>query len=275
MSSADGSSKPAPDNGAAPAFLIFDAESIPDGRLLALIKYPDDHLSSEDAVHRAQQEARERSATGSDFLPVTFQYPIGVCVVRVGSDLRIQAVTSLDAPLFRTREIVAAFWRGVALYSRAKLVTFNGRAFDLPLMEMAAFRYGCSAQDYYQRTRHRFNGHLDLCDWLANYGACRHVGGLNLLSKLLGKPGKMEITGDQVYEFFRAGRVQDINDYCMFDTLDTYFVFLRTRVLTGDLTLENEHELVAHAHGWLSERANTQPALRQYLANWGDWDPWP
>ena len=70
------------------------------------------------------------------------------------------------------------------------------------------------------------------------------AGGLDLLSKLLGKPGKMEVSGDQVYEMHRAGRHQDINDYCLFDTLDTYFVFLRTRVLSGDLTLEQEHELV-------------------------------
>ena len=33
----------------------------------------------------------------------------------------------------------------------------------------------------------------------------------------------------------------------MFDTLDTYFVFLRTRILSGDLTLREETELVRRA----------------------------
>src|SRR5262249_36272675 len=168
-------------------------------KLLSLVKYRDDTLPPEEAVRRAQAEAREKSRDNSDFLPVTFQYPVAVCVLRVGNDFRLQALACLDAPHFRPREIVGAFWRGVGPYARAKLVTFNGRGFDLPLMELGAFRYGCSAMDYFQRSRNRFNGHLDLCDWLSNYGGCRLAGGLNLLSKLLGKPGKMEGSGDQVY----------------------------------------------------------------------------
>jgi predicted PolB exonuclease-like 3'-5' exonuclease len=112
-------------------------------------------------------------------------------------------------------------------------------------------------------------------DWLTNFGAFRMVGGLNLLSKLLGNPGKMSIQGDQVYELYQAGRLQDINDYCMFDTLDTYFVLLRTRVLTGELTLDDEHAAVLKAKAWLESKTAELPALRQYLDNWGDWKPWP
>jgi predicted PolB exonuclease-like 3'-5' exonuclease len=263
--------------GSAPAtaFLVLDTESVPDGRLVARVKYPGENLTPEEAIARAQAEARERSLTGSDFLPVTFQYPVAVCVVRVGTDFRLQAVTCLDTPQFRPREIVKKFWQGVGLY-RAKLVSFNGRGFDLPLLELAAFRYGCVLRDHIASSRNRYNGnHLDLMDWLSNYGAYRLSGGLDLLSKLLGKPGKMEISGDQVYELYRAGRHQDINDYCLCDTLDTYFVFLRTRVLSGDLSLEQETQLVREARDWLTAKASELPQLSQYLANWGDWEPWP
>src|SRR3954464_5447343 len=97
-----------------PAFLVLDTESVPDGKLLGLVKYPDEDLPPEAAVARAQAEARERSRDGSDFLPVTFQYPIAVCVARVGPDFRLQAITCLDAPHYRPREIVEAFWRGAA-----------------------------------------------------------------------------------------------------------------------------------------------------------------
>src|SRR5438552_978284 len=121
-------------DGGTPAFLILDTESVPDGKLLSLIKYPDDDLPPEEAIQRAQAEAREKSREGSDFLPVSFQYPVSVCVARVGGDFRLQSITCLDAPQFRTREIVEAFWKGVARYNRAKLVTFNGRGFDLPLL---------------------------------------------------------------------------------------------------------------------------------------------
>ena len=261
--------------GSSTAFLVLDTESVPDGRLIAKVRYPGEQLTPEEAVARAQAEARERSPGGSDFLPATLQYPVAVCVIRVGADFRLEAVTCLDAPHFRPAEIVKKFWHGVGHY-KAKLVSFNGRGFDLPLLELAAFRYGCAARDHFYNSRNRYGGnHLDVMDWLSNYGACRLAGGLDLLSKLLGKPGKMEVSGDQVYEMHRAGRYQDINDYCLFDTIDTYFVFLRTRVLSGDLTLEQEHQIVLHARDWLTAKVNELPALRQYLANWGNWEPWP
>jgi predicted PolB exonuclease-like 3'-5' exonuclease len=256
------------------AFLVLDTESVPDGRLLGLVKYPDEHLSPEEAIQRAQAEARDRSRDGSDFLPVSFQYPVAVCVIRVGNDFSLQAITALDAPQFRPREIVRKFWQGMERH-RAKLVTYNGRGFDLPLLEMAAFRYGCAGRDYFYNSRNRYNGHIDLMDWLSNYGGCRMAGGLDLLSKILGKPGKMAISGNQVLALHREGKLREINDYCMFDTLDTYFVFLRTRVLTGDLSLEQEHELVMRTRTWLTAKAEELPGLTQYLANWGDWDPWP
>ncbi|MBY0525175.1 MAG: 3'-5' exonuclease [Gemmataceae bacterium] len=255
-------------------YLVMDTESVPDGRLLGRVKYKDEDLTPDEAVERAQAEAREQSRNGSDFLGASFMYPVAVCIIRVGGDFGLQKITCVDAPQFRPREIVRGFWEGLARLN-AKLVTFNGRGFDLPLMEMAAFRYGCCGRDYFLNSRARFNGHIDMLDWLNNFGACRHAGGLNLLSKLLGKPGKMEIAGDQVYSLYRQGRTQEINDYCMFDTLDTYFVFLRTRVMTGDITLEQEYDLVQRAKTHLTGRITELPGLRQYLENWGDWDPWP
>jgi predicted PolB exonuclease-like 3'-5' exonuclease len=269
------------ENGAAPAFLVIDTESVPDGRLLSLVKYAGEDLSPLEAVSRAQAEARERSASGSDFLPVTFQYPIAACVLRVGADYGLQAITCLDAPQFRPRKIVEDFWNGVVSYhtkyrEKVRLVTFNGRGFDLPLLELAAFRYGLCGRGHFSYSRRRFDGwHLDLMDWLTNFGAYRLVGGLNLLSKLLGKPGKMEIQGDKVYEMHLAGKHQEINDYCMFDTLDSYFVLLRTRVLIGEMTVEQEHQAVLRAKDWLQGKISDFPALGKYLENWGDWQPWP
>lgn len=252
----------------ATAFLILDTESIPDGRLINRVKYPDENLPPEEAIRRAQQEAREQSLTGSDFLPVTFQFPISVCVLRVAADFSLQALTALDTPQYRPEEMVRKFWQGAGHY-KAKLVTFNGRGFDMPLLELAAFRYGCSARDYFYNSRNRYGGnHIDLFDWMSNYGACRLAGGLNLLAKLLGKPGKMDVSGDKVYAMYQAGQLREINDYCMCDTLDTYFVFLRTRVMLGELTPEVEKILIHRARAWIGEKAHENLALQQYLDRW-------
>ena len=84
-------------------------------------------------------------------------------------------------------------------------------------------------------------------DLMSNFGAARVTGGLNVLSNIIGKPGKTGIDGSQVQDMYDAGGVQEINDYCVCDVLDTYFVFLRSRVLTGHLSLEQEQQRVAQA----------------------------
>lgn len=246
------------------AFLILDTESIPDGELLASVKYPG--KTPEEAIDLARQAAL--AANGSDFLPVSFQIPVAVCVLRVGADFQLQSLALLDAPQFRPQQIAAKFWQGVKLYSSAKLVTFNGRRFDLPLMELAAFRHGLTAKEYLHTSRHRYGGSLDLLDWLTNFGAVRLNGGLDLLAKTLGKPGKMEFDGSMVLQMHRDGRLAEINQYCLCDTLDTYFVFLRTRVMTGELSREAEAMAIRNARTFLEGKRNDYPVLEQYLHGW-------
>ncbi len=239
------------------AFLVVDSASVPDGKLLAAVKHPGENLSPEEAVARRG---------GS--VPVTFQVPVAVCVLRVGPDFALLGFKCLDAPHFRPREIVNQFWFGVTHY-KARLVTFDGRGFDLPLLELAAFRHGIQARDYYQ-ARDRYRGPIDLSDWFTNFGACPLAGGRDVLAKLLGKPGRQADSGAAVCQLHREGKLQEINDGCLCRALDTYFVFLRTRVLTGDLSLEQEAERVAGAKALLTEKAAEVPALRRYLDEWSE-----
>jgi predicted PolB exonuclease-like 3'-5' exonuclease len=163
-------------------------------------------------------------------------------------------------------------------------VTFNGRTFDIPLMEHAAFRYGVAVprwfnleQRAYEQNRNRYNlnSHFDLQEILTNFGSTWFRGGLNLAASLLGKPGKMSVQGDMVYDLYCAGKVAEINEYCRCDVLDTYFVFLRTKVLMGKITLAQEHALVLQAKELLESQASQHPAYAQYLEQWGDWhNPW-
>jgi predicted PolB exonuclease-like 3'-5' exonuclease len=260
-------------------YLVFDIETIPDGRLIAATRYADENMSALAAVQRAREEARQASATGSDFLSLSLHYPVAVCVAKVGADFRLLELLCLDEPEYRTKELVRLFWKGLEHY-KARLVSFNGRGFDVPVLELAAFRYGLAVPHHFAQKKEGFryrygDAHIDLMDFFTNHGAYRLAGGLNLLAKLLGKPGKMDIRGADVYDLYQAGQLKQINDYCMFDVLDTYFVFLRSRVLTGDLTPESEQTLLQETKDWLIRQAESRPHLRLYLENWRDEPVWP
>ncbi len=262
------------------AYLIFDVEAVADGDLVSGVRYSGEGLSAGDAVARYRAELMEQ--TGRDVLPPTFMLPISVAVAKVSADFRLLDLSVLDEPLFRPHVITRGFWSGWRHYERPTLVTFNGRGYDLPVLELAAYRYGIALPDWfnvdarsYEQSRNRYNtaSHLDLMDLISNFGASRVTGGLNLLAQLIGKPGKTGVDGSQVQGMFDDGRVGEINDYCRCDVLDTYFVFLRSRVLTGRITLEEEQALVNQTHAWLEAQANSRPAYAHYLQHWGDWHP--
>ena len=261
-------------------YLVFDIESVPDGELIKKVRYPKEDISAAEAISRYQAELLESSDGASNFIPVTFQYPVSLCIAKVDESFCIKEIVSLDEPEFRAAEIAQKFWFGIeTLYKNASLVTFNGRGFDVPLMELMAYRYGIQAKRHFTdkfgtRFRHGTK-HIDLQEVLSNYTAIRMNGGLNLLAKVLGKPGKMETKGSEVYELFCEGKKKQINDYCIHDVLDTYFVFLRTRVMLGELDLAKEQEIVKQTKAYLEENAKNRDAYQTYLDNWGDWNPWP
>lgn len=263
------------------AYLVFDIESVADPELVANVKYAGEQLEGAEAVRRFRDE--RMAEYGSDFIPYTYQIPVSVAIAKVGRDFRLIDLVVLDEPEYRPHVITDYFWRGWDAYNRPAFVTFNGRGFDLPLMELSAFRYGLSVPAWfatkaksYEQPRNRFNSsaHIDLCEVMTNFGATRFNGGLNLAATLLGKPGKMDVEGDMVQDLYEAGHLAEINDYCRCDVLDTYFIFLRTRVLVGELSLDQEQQLVQEAKQWLTERSD-MPAFANYLEHWGEWrNPW-
>lgn len=263
-------------------WLVFDVEAVADGDLISRVRYPSENLASGEAIARYRAELVAERGEGKDVIPPTFMLPISVAVAKISSDYRLIDLAVLDAPHYRPHVITQKFWHGWHHYGLPTLVTFNGRGYDLPVLELAAFRYGMNVPAWFnvdarsfEQSRNRYNSeaHLDLMDLVSNFGAMRVVGGLNLLANLIGKPGKTGIDGSKIQDMYDAGEVEAINDYCRCDVLDTYFVFLRTRVLLGKLKLEQEHEIVAETKQWLEQQRESSPAYDHYLTHWGDWQP--
>ncbi len=266
------------------SYLVFDIESVADGDLISKVRYPSEKFTAAKAIEFYTGELLELTNGRSEFIPYTYHVPVSVAVMKVGVDFKIIDIVTLDAPKYRPHVIAKHFWDGWKAYKMPTFVSFNGRTFDIPLMELAAFRYGISVPAWfniqertYDQKRNRYNlgSHLDLQEILTNYSATRFNGGLNLAANVLGRPGKMGIAGHMVQDLYNQGELERINDYCRCDVLDTYFVLLRTKVLTGNLTVEEEQALVADATEWLEMKSEEFPVYREYLEQCSQWDnPW-
>jgi len=134
-------------------------------------------------------------------------------------------------------EMVADFADFVGRYC-PRVVTWNGRSFDLPVLALRALRHGIDFSWYYRGNGHRYRfseeGHLDLGDVLADFGAARMTS-LDGAARLCGLPGKVGVDGSQVEGLFRAGEMDALRRYCLSDVAQTAFVLLRYKLITGDI----------------------------------------
>jgi predicted PolB exonuclease-like 3'-5' exonuclease len=121
---------------------------------------------------------------------------------------------------------------------RPTLVTFNGRSFDMPVIATRCLRHGIPLRHYYRSrdVRYRFSpeGHLDLMDYVADFGAAK-PSRLDVIAKLCGMPGKVGVEGKDVGPLVHAGRIQEVRDYCLCDVAQTAAVFLRVQLVRGEL----------------------------------------
>ena len=58
---------------------------------------------------------------------------------------------------------------------------------------------------------------------------------LDELAVLLGLPGKMDMSGADVWSRYLAGELDSIRDYCETDVLNTYLIYLRWELVRGRL----------------------------------------
>jgi hypothetical protein len=87
------------------------------------------------------------------------------------------------------------------------------------------------------------------------------------VSLLLGLPGKLGMSGDQVWDYFLQGKVAEIKNYCETDVLNTYLVYLRFQLMRGLLDAaqyQGELQLLQQ-----KLQGSREPHLHEFLAAWG------
>lgn len=234
-------------------YTIVDIETRIDKGLVRAIYFPHTEIAEEDAYTQARERLRQEQ--GNDFFPISFHVPISIAVGQVNDERVLTAVETVNENDSDEESIVRTFWQRLERFS-GTLVTFNGRNFDLPVLELQALKYGCQAPRYFSgkaRNRYAEEGHFDLYDFLTNYGVHRLRGGFNLLAKMIGLPGKTAIDGSMVQQLWQEGRLDDIHRYCRHDVIQTYFLFLRVELLRGRLTPEQYEHVLAQSEKFREE----------------------
>ncbi len=220
------------------AFAVFDVETRVDKHLLNQVYFEGQGLSDSDAFERYREELRRRRE--SDFFPITLHLPISIAIGNVGDDYVLSSVESLALGDYSEQNLVREFWTRAERFA-GTLVSFNGRRFDIPVLELAALRHGIAAPNHFSDeslARNRYSGarHFDLFDYLSNFGAVSLAGGMDLLLKMIGMPGKTGMDGSMVQEYFETGRLEEIHRYCRNDVVQTYFLFLRVALMRGEIS---------------------------------------
>ena len=251
--------------------LVFDIETVPDvelGRRLHGVEDLDD-----DSVAKIMF-FKQRQARQTDFLPLTQHRIVAIsAVLRSRDDLHIFTLGDIDAT---EKEIVQRFFDGIQRYS-PELVSWNGSGFDLPVLSYRALLHGVNAERYWEMgdsdREFRYNNylnrfhwrHVDLMDVLGGF----QIGGrasLEQVATLLGFPGKLGMSGDQVWGRYQAGELQAIRDYCETDALNTYLIYLRFQLVRGILDETRYHAEVEQLRARLKEADS--PHLDEFLTAW-------
>jgi 3'-5' exonuclease len=125
------------------------------------------------------------------------------------------------------RRILEAFWDVVRSGRDWRFVTYNGLAFDLPYLIRRSIYVGVPPSAGLPLRPYAPDTHFDVMRILSNWERTDAVR-LDIVAELLGLqkwPPGME--GSQVLGLWRAGRVDDIEAYCLGDVRLAYEIFLR------------------------------------------------
>jgi len=241
-------------------YLIFDIETYPDQALVEAV------------YSKSYAKVKEES---EHLLHPLYHIPIVIGGLVCDENLAIRTFGAKYGG--GEEEILRYFWQTFERYGGGKrgpqceLVSFNGRCFDLPVIEHRSLRYSLGSAAYFNN-RDRFNNyryryapefHFDIVEFLTNYGAAQRPS-LDAVAKLLGLPGKTGMEGARVETEFEHGRLKEIADYCMCDVALTYFIFLECQRMRGLLRAPHA-KAFAEAVEFFRNQLATRPFLEELV----------
>ncbi|MGP1451038.1 MAG: 3'-5' exonuclease [Wolinella sp.] len=252
---------------------VFDCETVPDVEFLR----SQWGCSGSDLEVCEQAFVMQKEKNGSTFLPHPFHKIVSLAAVLIddsGNFLRVGCFANGKDE----REILGKFLAYVNQKS-PRLVSFNGRGFDMPMMLLRAMKYNISVPVYFEvndpsvgiskwenyRYRYSEQFHTDLYDSLGSYGTGERSLRLDTVCAMCGLPGKYDVHGDDVYKLYFAGEQERIDEYCESDVLNTYWLLLKYEILKGNLSLEDYALLLASFAEKIPDGKGYSDVFRSYI----------
>jgi predicted PolB exonuclease-like 3'-5' exonuclease len=252
--------------------LVFDIETIPD--VAGLRRAHGLPAALDDAAVLDWALQQRRLQNGTEFLQLHFHRVVAIgCALREGAGFKIASVGNVDDT---EPELLRRFFDLIDKHT-PQLVSWNGGGFDLPVLNHRALIHGVTAARFWDwgdgDREFKYNSylgryhtrHLDLMDVLALYQP-RASAGLDVMARLCGFPGKLGMDGSAVHAAVTAGRLEDVRRYCETDVLNTYLVYLRFRLLRGELTAGEYAREISLARAKVA--AINAPHWREFIAAW-------
>lgn len=141
--------------------------------------------------------------------------------------------------IFRGNEtrMLQEFWQLMDRYGR--VVTYNGRNFDLPFAYIRSALHGIRPSRNLLGNRFSIAEHCDLSEVLTFFGAAQERFSLDYWCRRFGiaSPKADGIDGSQVGDFYRAGRLHEIAKYCLRDAEATGTLYRKLEPTLVDLWL--------------------------------------
>ena len=172
------------------------------------------------------------------------------------------------------RRLLQGYWQRFARQN-ARVVTWNGRGFDLPVLRLRAMMYGVSADAWFTRgtkwdsytQRYAPDWHCDLMDQLSDYGASTKLG-LDEAAVALGLPGKIGGHGSEVASMVDRGEIEQVRAYCECDCLNLFVLYVRWGLLTGKVDAAGHNTGLDSLIECLERDREERPHFREFLDRW-------
>ncbi len=157
----------------------------------------------------------------------------------------------------------------------SRLVSFNGKNFDLPVLKYAAMKNDIEAAWLYKsgdkwnnyNQRYSLDWHCDLADAFSDFGSSARVK-MNELCAAFNLPGKIGVDGSMVEEFFNQNRLAEIRNYCETDVLNTYLLYLTYQHHNGSMSRNSFFKAKEDLEKFLAENSQNKPHFDEFLQEW-------